>query len=475
MTEEDKVRKLRFAHLSDTHLGYSAYHDKTAPNGMNIRYLDVIKAFRSAVRGIIEADPPLVIHTGDLAEKPTSWNDADLYMVMQTSLEELASIRPDGSRRQVILIAGNHDLPSRHSERCYIDTLSWIPGLHTVTDDLEVVDFSEISKADPTVPKELAHSVVTAIPHDTLKDLALNEGFDSVQPVSDRISILASHGVVGGSELYRRIGREYHLPSDVATREWQYVAMGHWHKRGPVRVSAGAPETVWYAGSTENIGFGDLADTPTKGWLEVELSTDRQEPSVGVHPVVHRKMMRLQTLDADGLTAQQLQDALIGRLQGADIDDAVAGQVIVNATPDTWRLVDLGVIRAHADAAGALHYQADPKWKKDDPSDPAGQTDADGSADATVRLDRLTALLTDRAKESIKDKKTRDGALGEASKTLRSAVLEAQEQARADAVAPAEEQEEDELPRTAAQKLAMLKGTTYATLGDQPDSRDDAQ
>lgn len=71
----------------------------------------------------------------------------------------------------------------------------------------------------------------------------------------------------GGSELFRRsMGREYAIATDVLSRDWDYVALGHWHKRGPVPlVSTGAAKNcdtgrVWYAGSSENMGFGDLRD-----------------------------------------------------------------------------------------------------------------------------------------------------------------------------------------------------------------------
>ena len=59
------------------------------------------------------------------------------------------------------------------------------------------------------------------------------------------------------------------------SRDWDYVALGHWHKQGPVPlVAAGAVSgesevgRVWYAGSPENMGFGDLtSDRIGRGYL----------------------------------------------------------------------------------------------------------------------------------------------------------------------------------------------------------------
>jgi exonuclease SbcD len=56
---------MRIAHLSDVHLGYRAY-SRTNEHGMNQREYDVLQAFRRALRAIRDAEPDLVLITGDL-------------------------------------------------------------------------------------------------------------------------------------------------------------------------------------------------------------------------------------------------------------------------------------------------------------------------------------------------------------------------------------------------------------------------
>ncbi|HEX17095.1 MAG TPA: exonuclease SbcCD subunit D, partial [Thermoplasmatales archaeon] len=64
---------VRFVHLADTHLGYSAYH-KIDEDGVNLREKDIYKAFIKAVDYIIDEKPDFVIHAGDLFDgvRPTN-------------------------------------------------------------------------------------------------------------------------------------------------------------------------------------------------------------------------------------------------------------------------------------------------------------------------------------------------------------------------------------------------------------------
>lgn len=434
----DAHRELTLAHVSDTHLGYAAYHDKRTPAGNNVRTVDMARAFMSAVEAISELDPPVVLHTGDLCEKPTSWRDVDTWKIIESGLQRLCEVRPDGSRRQLVLIAGNHDIPARRDERCYLETFESVPGIHVVIDSPRTVDFAALSSEDPSVPVELASVVVTAVPHDSLKDLADDGAFGTVRPVPGRLNVLASHGVVGGSELYRRIGREYHLPSDVVTRDWQYVAMGHWHRSGPVRPTSGSRDVVWYAGSTENTGFGDFSEESRKGWLEVAVGRGLSEPEVTFHQTDHRRMMRLAPVDAASLSAERLQEVLDGALAAADVRGAIVGQVVSNVSAETMSLVDKRMLDARAEAGGAMHYHLDPRRPRS-ASEPSGSDAGETSvSDETRAGDRaaLERLLESQAGTELADDDRADRIVAAAKKALR-AAWDASEDRRRTAV-PAE-------------------------------------
>ncbi len=340
----------RIAHISDTHIGYSAYRPLAA-NGENQRSNDIAKAFAKNIEEIRAWDPPLVVHSGDVADRVNIPVRAMLFIRQQ--LERLAEIRPDGTRRQVVVIAGNHELPSRRNEACFLELYRDLPGVHVVCDEYKVVRFGK--DADPA----LAEVAVHCVPHDTWKDLAHEQRMDEVAPVPGLMNVLLAHGVAGGSTLFKRVmGREYHIPTEVLAREWEYGALGHWHKRGPVG-PGGNSSRVWYAGSTENNGFGDVIENDeTRGHLRVTLERGEM-PQVKHIAVPIRPMFRLPVLDAAEKNPEQIADALVAALKKVRDDGklagAVVGQVVTGVPRDVWALVDTTAARRLGEAA--LHYE----------------------------------------------------------------------------------------------------------------------
>lgn len=336
---------LKLAHISDTHIGYEAYKSISA-KGENQRSVDFARAFANAVNDIIASDPDLVIHSGDVADRTVI--PIRLMLFIKQQFAKLADIRPDGTRRQVVVVAGNHELPRNRKEACFLELLYDMEGVHLATTDYTVIDFTN-ENASPKLKNVLVH----AVPHDALKSV----DFDVIQPVESKINIFSSHGVAGGSELYvRSLGREFHIPTTVLSRNWEYAALGHWHKQGPIFISKTNTESsnIWYAGSTENCGFGDLKDNgQERGWLEVTVSKGAL-PEVKRRNLATRSMFRLPVIDGKGLTPSEVTDKLIENIANTDIANAVVGQIVENITREIWGLVDL--VKVKNSAKEALHY-----------------------------------------------------------------------------------------------------------------------
>lgn len=345
---------LRVAHLSDTHIGYEAYKARSA-SGENQRAVDIARAFVSAVDQIVLEDPELVIHSGDVADRTII--PIRMMLLIRNQFQRLSEVRPDGTRRQVVVVAGNHELPRHRREACFLDLMEGMPGVHVVTRGYTKVRFPDEGTSKGRSPL-LADTVVHAIPHDDLK----YTDFDAVVPDPSSINIFSSHGVAGGSELYvRSLGREFAIPTDMLSQPWDYGALGHWHKRGPVPiVSAGGRRgrddvgRIWYAGSSENMGFGDLKDEgERRGWLKVELRPGDM-PHVERRDVPIRRMVRLESIDAEGLTIDQVAEAAVSQLRSIETAGAIVGQRITNMPRDRWMALPLERIRQ--EAGNALHY-----------------------------------------------------------------------------------------------------------------------
>lgn len=86
---------MKFAHLSDTHLGYRQY-------GLNEREKDFYEVFEKIIDKIIEEDVDFVIHSGDLFE--TAKPSPNALLAFQKGL-----LRLKGAGIPMYAIAGNHD------------------------------------------------------------------------------------------------------------------------------------------------------------------------------------------------------------------------------------------------------------------------------------------------------------------------------------------------------------------------------
>lgn len=375
---------VRLAHFSDTHLGYQAY-SATAVSGFNQRAVDIVAAFVNNIRDIIESDPPLVIHSGDVADK--SRVDVAFLITMQKWFSEITKIRPDGTRRQLVIISGNHDQPRDLLEPCFLELFSQnMPGVHVVTSEFKQLGWDDFVDPD----EALRDVVVSCLPHNQLRVV----DFDVVSPVAGKINILTSHGVAGGSSLYMQsLGREYPVPTDVLARDWDYVALGHWHKPGPIMLTPGATGSkVWYAGSTENMGYGDArVEGEGRGWLDVNVVPGKL-PEVTRKLIRIREMIRLGVVDAKQKDHKDIVNECVDRIRAADISGSIVSQTIVNVDKDIWPLVDTQTIRKAASAA--MHYEIVPQFEV---SEAISQTTAKSGAllDINTLLSKVIEDIVD--------------------------------------------------------------------------------
>lgn len=392
----EALPELRIAHFSDTHLAHEAYPAR-ASSGWNLRGEDMARAVNTVVKNIVAEDPPLVIHSGDVAEVPMP--GIRYLLLIRALFATLASRRPDGSLRQVVVVAGNHDYPRTTRSGCYLDLYSGIPGVHIVTSGVEKITFE-----GPDVPAELDRCVVTAMPHETLRHLA---EIGMPEPVPGMRNILVAHGVAEATELFRRsVGREYTIPASLMVDDWSYVALGHWHTQGPVTPPGVSKRNsrIWYAGSTESVDFGDCraAVVDSRGWLSVHLDGD---DNLTVTPRTHptRRMVTLPTIDITDMDPDTASAALVAAVRAADPDGAVIRQRVVAANRDLWAMVPLGPARDAA--AKALLYRVDPTFADVDAAETDGEV-----RDAAAALGAVGQMLAERAVQLVPEA-DRDAAL----------------------------------------------------------------
>ena len=275
---------IRLAHCSDTHLDADARAAGKIlrdAQGLNVRFEDRKRAFRSAAEGAIERGCHLFIHSGDTFERPRP-TPAE-YCAAEEVFDLIVQHMP------CITIADNHSAVESAAERHGVEPLMGRnPHLHvSVAAELLTIQTgagpvqvctlpsprrSIVAAQDET--RGLSPAAINALISDKLRSLihGFRARLDPTLP-----SILVYHGGVQGAwltDLQQATGTEAIRLNPQDLDGVDYCALGDFHAMQQVTPRA------WYSGATDRCSFGE--ESQAKGWLYVELSKDKE-----LLPVVH--------------------------------------------------------------------------------------------------------------------------------------------------------------------------------------------
>jgi exonuclease SbcD len=296
---------LRFAHISDTHLGYRAYFKADPESGRNQRAVDIERAYETAIDDILTRDVQLVIHGGDVFHHTRpAWSSLRCF-VRQTRRLTDAGI-------PVVVIGGNHDTPRLRTSGSVFSVLELaLPEIRFVCGyDQETLILDNLETS------------ILAVPHGKLA----SPGSPVAIPTPGMKNLLVTHGLVHGIPLkggHREPGEE-DVSDGLLDEEFDYIALGHYHVHNKVRHNA------WYSGSTERMGFGDEDVTP--GYAIVELGTSPAGAEVVHIPIETRPMKTIAPVDGESRSAREIADIVLDRLQKFVEPEAVA-RVELRGTP----------------------------------------------------------------------------------------------------------------------------------------------
>jgi DNA repair protein SbcD/Mre11 len=299
------VKSIRIAHIADTHLGYRALGKIDPGSGRNQRTVDVEQAFEFAITDILNRDVDLVLHSGDMFHQTRP-----PYASIGCGLCQLRRLEEVGI--PTVVIGGNHDTPRLRASGSVFSLLQMAaPAIHFCGGYTE--EFLPFPDLD---------LVVTAIPHGRLTEPLP----PAVFPVSGKRNILVTHGFVPNMELltHRNEPGEEEVGEELLLRDFDYIALGHYHIRSQVRPNA------WYAGSTERFGWGDEPVQP--GYLIVELDPSGELRSVEAVDVPARPLFTLRPpeRETDGLDSRALADIVLKWLESLQSPEALTRVVLFN-------------------------------------------------------------------------------------------------------------------------------------------------
>lgn len=313
---------MRLVHISDSHLGYSAYSKLDVAEGINQREADFYHSFQEAFDRILELRPDLVIHSGDLFDTVRPQNRAIDFALRQL-------IRLSEAGIETILISGNHSTPRLRETGNIFRIFEHLKHVHPVHEP----GGKAIALGDVTV---------YAIPHSVSP--SVSEVITGLKPTRDtKLSVLALHAGISGSDIYKMDEfNEQAVSLAEIDSGWDYVALGHFHEFKELG------KLICYSGSTERLSFSEA--NQRKGIVEVDLDNRR----IAFHELKVRDMLDINAIDASKMTSSEILAEARRVVSSASIDEKVVRLIIKNVAQDAYRALDMPSIRKLG--GSALHF-----------------------------------------------------------------------------------------------------------------------
>ncbi len=348
---------MKLVHISDTHLGFSAYSRIDPEEGVNQRELDIYSAFEQAVDKTIALRPDLVVHAGDLFDNVRPQNRA-----IDFALRQLLRLSQAGI--ETVVISGNHSTPRLRETGSIFRIFEHLEHIHPVYEpgDHQIV---------------VGDCTVHAVPHSASPPLA--EVVYAAKPsLATRRNVLVLHAGVLGSNTYKMDEfNEQTIPIDALSDDWDYVALGHYHEYRRVR------ERTYYSGSTERLGFGEIGQR--KGIVEVDMENGKHT----FHELKTREMIELPSIDAKGLASSEIVREARNALSGAQIENRIVRLVISGVPVEAYRSLDASAIRRLG--SSALHFEL-----KVEPVDAVKDSAASSDMQIGVLADEFRKYISSR-------------------------------------------------------------------------------
>ena len=343
---------MKFLHIADTHLGYSAYR-KVTEEGINQREMDAYDAFKQFIDYAIKSKPDLIIHAGDLFDSVRPNNRAITFAIKQI-------IRLSKEKIPFILIAGNHEHPKLKETGHIFSIFDHMDHVYPVYNaKYETLSFKINDE------KIMVH----AIPQCELKT-QFNEELKKPRPdKTANYNIFVSHGAVTGIKVFSMNEfNELIIPTEVLGKNFDYIALGHYHRFSKLANNA------FYSGSTERFTFTDAPDE--KGFLELELFNGKLKHNF--IELKNRPMMDPKPIKCSNLKLDEIMKKIKETVIEIEPNEKTFRITLEGIPVHIYRGLDFGEIRKLS--SEAIHYEIKANLVKDDESKPTTTSKIDALA-----------------------------------------------------------------------------------------------
>jgi len=320
---------MKILHVSDTHLGYSAYR-KSTDEGVNQREIDVYNAFEQFVDYAVKTKPDLIVHAGDLFDSVRPNNRAITFSIKQL-------IRLSKANIPIVLISGNHEHPKLKETGHIFSVFDHIENVYPVYNS----KYEKIS-LDLKDQKIIAH----AIPQCNSKEQFNKELKKLKQQKDADFNVFVAHGSVTGIQVFSMNEfNELIIPAQILSRDFDYIALGHYHKYSKLS------ENAFYSGSTEGLSFTDAGDK--KGFIELELSKGKIRQNFV--QLVTRPMVDTKPIQCSNLKLDEIMKKIKNTLQEIEPQNKTFRITLEDIPAHVYRGLDFSEIRKLSN--NAVHYE----------------------------------------------------------------------------------------------------------------------
>ena len=338
---------ITFVHTADIHFGMENYGRVDQKTGIHTRLLDFERALSHCIDVAIERKVDFFLFCGD-AYKTTNPSPTQQKLMMGCLLRLYQAQIP------IIIIVGNHDNPLSFGKSHALELFA----------DLPVGGFHVISKPK-TIRLETKNGPINivGIPWPTRNSLAISfkHNFKDANQLTDYIAsgvsqiiadmaaeldpdipaVLAGHltvssGVFSGSERRAIYGTDpVILPSQLAIKPFDYVALGHLHRHQNLN-SNGYPSVI-YSGSIERIDFGERKEE--KGFCLVSIPKKNKASYTFIKtPIRPFHQIEVKLSGEENQTQQ-----ILAKIKKYDVKDAVL-KIVYHVPADAQDTVSLNAI-----------------------------------------------------------------------------------------------------------------------------------
>lgn len=349
---------IRILHFADLHLGVENYGKVDPQTGLSSRVRDFLSRLDEVVDFALREKVDVVVFGGD------AFRDRHPEPTYQRDFaRRIARLAQKGIA--VVLVAGNHDLPSMLVKATSMDIFRALEVKNVYVSArqeellrirlkrgrvLQVATFPYLNRSRLLLADEVRRR-----PLREQEDYLRTQIAQSLVRLADQVErslpcVFVGHLVVLGAELgsEQRMVLGYQpeaLPGAVANPAYDAVLLGHVHRAQVLRPE-GPP--VLYAGSLERVDFGD--EGVEKGFYLVEIDEEKRRTSYRFVALPARPFL---TLEVDARHGEPME--LAGRaIAEAHEKGRLAGAVVrlrLQVRPEDAGRLDVAALRQGMDAA----------------------------------------------------------------------------------------------------------------------------